>query len=169
MKSLNQSEVLESTVNMYFKPMEDGLLSFRPKKNKEKWFTEKQLPIINNTEEDLASLINYSGGGTNKEAEAMKFVQNGTYSEIIQNVPGNFFPNLKSIFSVVEDNCFLINNVIDKDYRIHFPVINSSGTPLVFRLTRINNQVKWVLNYLSHGYVWDIYFTNIFILPKHKK
>ncbi len=77
-------------------------------------------------------------------------IKDGTYMQIIPDLPTSFFAGRNQALQVVHDNPALVKEVLEQDRRLHIPFINKKGEKCVAGVFRRGGELKVNVNKFSN-------------------
>ncbi len=136
-----------------------------------KWSRAKHKKMFaSGVDEDFENY--HAVGNADQPTEAVRgilsdLVKNGTYHEIIPNIPKNFFNNATQALQAVYDNTVLLDEVLKHNNRLHIPFVNSNGDKFVAHVFRLDGKLKvYVLKFLYTN-IWNVSDGEVFVFPKY--
>lgn len=120
-----------------------------------------------------AMLIDVSattGGSGNDPTSAIKalpceLVKEGTYMQIIPDMPENFFKNLEQVKQVVRDNTALREEVL-QGHRLHLPLVYKNTMKCVACVFKCNDYLGIRLSNFESDYVFRTFCVRVFVFPQ---
>lgn len=93
-------------------------------------------------------------------------VKDGTYMQIIPDVPENFFQNAEQAMQAVHDNPALQEEVLKQDHRLHLPFVDADGNKFVANVFRRVGALGAGVYEFLNDYVWNASYGNVFVFPQ---